>query len=267
MTLVGTATFPAVTENVPEVAPFGIIKDAGITGACTFVSATLHRKWRGWLDGRFNEALLDSNHTHFHAQHGADASVPDNIDQRVQESIKGLTGGAIGLAMGIMAVASSLFFVGQKLISSSTEVAGLEFLGDYGSAVLTFAAVAAYVPVNTWIAIKLGGLLERLSIGMQKAEGSYRGELTTFLRRSFHVAASRGVPTRTFAPRRAASGFRLSGWRDEISNSCPALAHSSANAPPIRPVPMMPMRKPSDAPNPTPGNAANAAVAAAARIR
>ena len=40
--------------------------------------------------------------------------------------------------------------------------------------------------------MKLGGLLERLNIRMQKAEGSYRGELTTFLRRSFHVAASRG---------------------------------------------------------------------------
>jgi ABC-type uncharacterized transport system fused permease/ATPase subunit len=45
---------------------------------------------------------------------------------------------------------------------------------------------------NTYIAIRLGGLLERLSIRMQTAEGSYRGELTTFLRRSFHVAASRG---------------------------------------------------------------------------
>lgn len=168
-----------------------IFKDAGITGTKSFVSATLHRRWRGWLNGKFNEALLDDNHTHFHAQHGSDA-VPDNIDQRVQESIKGMTGGAIGLAMGVIAVASSLFFVGQKLLETSTEVYGLDFLGDYGSAVLAFVAVVAYVPVNTYIAIKLGGLLERLSIRMQKAEGSYRGELTTFLRRSFHVAASRG---------------------------------------------------------------------------
>jgi ABC-type uncharacterized transport system fused permease/ATPase subunit len=168
-----------------------IFKDAGITGTKSFVSATLHRRWRSWLNGRFNEALLDDNHTHFHAQHGSD-KVPDNIDQRVQESIKGMTGGAIGLAMGVIAVASSLFFVGQKLLETSTEVYGLEFLGDYGSATLAFVAVVAYVPVNTYIAIKLGGLLERLSIRMQKAEGSYRGELTTFLRRSFHVAASRG---------------------------------------------------------------------------
>ncbi|MGB3538820.1 MAG: ABC transporter ATP-binding protein/permease [Mesorhizobium sp.] len=169
-----------------------IIKDAGITGTKSFISATLHRKWRSWLNGRFNDALLDSNHTHFHAQNGADAEAPDNIDQRVQESIKGMTGGAIGLAMGIMAVASSLFFVGQKLLEMSTEVRGLEFLGHYGSAVLAFAAVAVYVPANTYIAVRLGGLLERLSIRMQTAEGSYRGELTTFLRRSFHVAASRG---------------------------------------------------------------------------
>lgn len=169
-----------------------IIKDAGITGTKSFISATLHRKWRFWLNGRFNEALLDQNHTHFHAQNGASNEAPDNIDQRVQESIKGMTGGAIGLAMGVMAVTTSLFFVGQKLLEMSTEIGGLGFLGQYGSAVLALTVVAIYVPLNTLIAMKLGGLLERLSIRMQTAEGTYRGELTTFLRRSFHIAASRG---------------------------------------------------------------------------
>lgn len=172
-----------------------VLKDAGFTGIRNLVSVTLHRKWRGWLDSRFNEALLDGNHTHFHAQHasaGGGAPAPDNIDQRVQESIKDMTGGAIGLAMGVLGVATSLYFVGQKLLETSVEVKGLEFLGSYGSAVLAFLAVATYVPLNTWIAVKLGGLLERLNVRMQQAEGSYRGELTTFLRRSFHVAASHG---------------------------------------------------------------------------
>lgn len=187
-----TNPLAALLTNAGWLVLLVVIKDAGITGARTLVSATLHRKWRGWLNSRFNEALLDTNHTHFHAQHGSDAAAPDNIDQRVQESIKDMTGGAIGLAMGVLAVATSLFFVGQKLIADSTEVAGLEFLGDYGSAVLALVVVAAYVPANTWIAMKLGGMLERLSVRMQQAEGSYRGELTTLLRRSFHVAASRG---------------------------------------------------------------------------
>ena len=57
---------------------------------------------------------------------------------------------------------------------------------------LAFAALAIYVPLNTLIALKLGRLLERLTVRMQQSEGSYRGELTTLFRRSFHVAASRG---------------------------------------------------------------------------
>ncbi|TIT75995.1 MAG: ABC transporter ATP-binding protein/permease, partial [Mesorhizobium sp.] len=111
---------------------------------------------------------------------------------RVQESIKDMTGGAIGLAMGVFSVFTSLYFVGGALLASSVEVRGLELLGSYGSVVLALLAVALYVPFNTWIAVKLGGMLEWLNIRMQKAEGSYRGELITLLRRSFHVAASQG---------------------------------------------------------------------------
>ena len=109
-----------------------------------------------------------------------------------------MTGGAIGLAMGVVGVVTSLFFVGQKLLETSTDVSGLEFLGDYGSAVLAFAAVAIYVPLNTFIAVKLGGLLERLTVGMQQAEGSYRGELTTL--------SSPQLPCRGVARRRRAEG-------------------------------------------------------------
>jgi putative ATP-binding cassette transporter len=175
-----------------------VLKDAGFIGVRHFFSSTLHRKWRGWLNSQFNAALLDSNHTHFHLQHGAgDGSkrgpaAPDNVDQRVQESVKSMTGGAIGLAMGVAGVVMSLLFVGQKLIEQSTYVSGLEFLGAYGSACLAFAAVALYVPLNTLLAVRIGRLLEKLTVRMQRAEGSYRGELTTFLRRSFHIAASRG---------------------------------------------------------------------------
>ncbi|MER8606360.1 MULTISPECIES: ABC transporter ATP-binding protein/permease [unclassified Mesorhizobium] len=170
-----------------------VLKDMGITSTCKFVSATLHRKWRGWLDSRFNAALLDPNHSHYHAQHGSSGTAaPDNIDQRVQESIKDMTGGAIGLAMGVFSVFTSLYFVGGALLANSVEVKGLEFLGSYGSVVLALLAVALYVPFNTWIAVKIGGMLEWLNIRMQKAEGSYRGELITLLRRSFHVAASQG---------------------------------------------------------------------------
>lgn len=172
-------------------------KDVGVVGIRHLFSSTLHRKWRGWLNQQFNEALLDDNHTHFHLQHegkeaGLSRPAPDNIDQRMQDSIKQMTGGAIGLAMGILGVVTSLYFVGKKLIETSTVVGGFEFLGIYGSAILAFAAIIVYVPLNTFIALKLGRILERLTIAIQQAEGTYRGELNTFLRRSFQVAASGG---------------------------------------------------------------------------
>ncbi|TVZ74269.1 ABC-type uncharacterized transport system fused permease/ATPase subunit [Rhizobium mongolense USDA 1844] len=192
------STPTALLTTAATLAAIAIMRDAGFTAVRHFFSTTLHRKWREWLDRCFNEALLDSNHTHFHLQQiGSDANgsaifAPDNVDQRIQESIKGMTGGAIGLAMGIAGVVLSLGFVGSKLIETSSEVRGLEFLGRYGSACLAFAAIAIYVPLNTFIAAKLGGILQRLSVRMQWAEGSYRTELNTLLHRSFHVAVLHG---------------------------------------------------------------------------
>ncbi|MCG5481283.1 MAG: ATP-binding cassette domain-containing protein [Ensifer alkalisoli] len=191
-------TLTSILASAGTLAGIVVLKEIGFIAIRHFFSTTLHRKWRAWLDHRFNEALLDRKHTHLHLQHGmakanaSNAAVPDNIDQRIQESIKGMTGGAIGLAMGIAGVILSLFFVGRKIIETSTEVEGLEFLGSYASACLTLAAVIVYVPINTFLAAKLGAIQQRLEVRMQWAEGSYRRELTTLLHRSYHVAVADG---------------------------------------------------------------------------
>ncbi len=174
-----------------------ITKDIGVLGVRHIFSATLHRKWRGWLNGRFNQALLDGNHTHLHVQNwgradGASQPPPDNIDQRVQESIKGMTGGAIGLAMGGFGAIMAIFFVGQQLLRTTAPVRGFEFLGEYGTAGLALAAVVLYVPIGTFLALRLGRIMQWLANAMQQAEGTYRGELNTMLRRSFQVAAANG---------------------------------------------------------------------------
>jgi ABC-type uncharacterized transport system fused permease/ATPase subunit len=99
----------------------------------------------------------------------------------------------------------SIIFIGQKLLEMSTVVSGLEFLGSYGSAILAFVGITVYVPLSTWVAMRIGRILEMLTLEMQQTEGSYRSELTTFLRRSFQVAASNGenvqriVNTRLYA--------------------------------------------------------------------
>ena len=201
-------TLTSLLNTASTLAIIAIVKDIGFTTIRHFWATTLHRKWREWLDGRFNEALLNSNQTHFHLQQmgtdeaGSAIPAPDNIDQRVQESIKGMTGGAIGLAMGVLGVALSLGFVGSMLVETSTDVRGLDFLGSYGGAILTFAAIAVYVPLNTFIAVKLGSILQRLSVRMQWAEGSYRTELNTLMHRSFHVAALRSESVQKAVNRR-----------------------------------------------------------------
>jgi ABC-type uncharacterized transport system fused permease/ATPase subunit len=192
-------TTPAIVLTcAATLAAIVVMKEIGFTALRHFFSTTLHRKWRAWLDRRFNDALLDRNHTHFHLQRGAAeattaaAQVPDNIDQRIQESIKGMAGGAIGLAMGIAGVMLSLLFVGGKIVTTSTPVSGLDVLGNYGSACITVVAVIVYVPFSTFLAVKLGAMLQNLNVEMQQAEGSYRRALTTLFHRSFHVAATNG---------------------------------------------------------------------------
>ncbi|MEK1855551.1 MAG: ABC transporter ATP-binding protein/permease, partial [Phyllobacterium sp.] len=36
-----------------------VVKEVGFVGFRHLLSTTLHRKWRGWLNSRFNDALLD----------------------------------------------------------------------------------------------------------------------------------------------------------------------------------------------------------------
>ncbi|WP_162292638.1 ABC transporter ATP-binding protein/permease [Hartmannibacter diazotrophicus] len=172
------------------------LKTCGFIGIRHFVLTTMHRKWRRWLDEEFNKALLGDRRAYFHLMGlgGDDASTaaPDNIDQRIQDAIKDMTGGALGLAVGLLGVVTSVYFVGEKLMESSTSVDGLEFLGNWGSVALVFAVVAAYVPLNTFIALRIGKVLERLNVLMQNFEGNYRSELSALTRTSFQVASSHG---------------------------------------------------------------------------
>ncbi|MCD8496738.1 MAG: hypothetical protein LRZ85_00790 [Alphaproteobacteria bacterium] len=173
----------------------------GLIATRHFFSQTLHRKWRGFLTGKFNEAILNDRHTLLHLQsnRGAEEScspslqaMPDNIDQRWQESIRSMTGGGIGLAMGIFGVVTSSVLVMMKLAEISQPIQGLDFLGNYGSLAITFGASALYVPVLTYGFYKIGRVLEKLDVAMQKAEGTFRAELTTLLRRAAQISASAG---------------------------------------------------------------------------
>ena len=186
-----------------------------------YVSATLHRRARGWLVARFNAAILSDERIAFdlmsdRSEPGGTPRMPDAIDQRVDECSAGLYGGLIGLAMGLWGAVTSIYFVSVALLERSQPVAFLDrwgaqanealagwfgagmaaridlVPGEYGSALLALALVAVYVPCITFIAWKLGRLIERLSILRQRRDGAWRGEWGSMLGRVGRLAAAKG---------------------------------------------------------------------------
>ena len=192
------ATLRTILESAATLAAIVVLKDVGFIAVRHYFSTTLHRRWRAWLDQRFNDALLDSNHTHYHLQQGAThaippkISVPDNIDQRVQESIKGMAGGAIGVAMGIAGVLLSLVFVGGKIIETSAPNRWTARLRRLWQRIPNPRCRHCLRPDCNLRRDEAGGGVAGAGQRMQRAEGSYRGELNRLLHNSFYTAAASG---------------------------------------------------------------------------
>lgn len=190
--------FQSVLNAAAILCGLSFMKLAVFLGLRHFFASTLHQRWRRWMDRQFNEALLNDQRAYYHllvlGQSADDfpSNVPDNIDQRIQDSIKVMTGNTLGMAMGLFSVVTSVYFVGEMLVSSSVAITGLEFLGSYASVALIFALAFTYVPLSTLIALRIGKLIEALNNAMQKYEGSYRAELAMLVRRYLPIAAARG---------------------------------------------------------------------------
>ncbi|MEO0822072.1 MAG: ATP-binding cassette domain-containing protein, partial [Pseudomonadota bacterium] len=181
-----------------------------------FCSTTLHRKARRWVQAQFSQAMLAERHIAANLvsdrAEGQGARLPDNIDQRVDECSMSVFGAVIGLAMGVWGSIASIYFVSQALIERSApvpfldrwagqyrafaEAHGLPAVdlapGEYGSAVLVLFLIVTYVPLMTWVAWRLGRVLERQTLARQRADGSWRGELGQMLSRAPRLAISDG---------------------------------------------------------------------------
>ncbi|RJL16395.1 ATP-binding cassette domain-containing protein [Paracoccus siganidrum] len=181
-----------------------------------YISATLHRRARGWLVGQFNDAILADERVALdlmsdRSEAGGTSRMPDAIDQRVDECSASLYGGIIGLAMGLWGAITSIYFVFAALLERSQAVPFLDRWGAqaneamaragipvdlvpgvYGSALLSLTLIVVYVPAITFLAWKLGRIIERLSIQRQRRDGAWRGEWGVMLNRVSQLAAARG---------------------------------------------------------------------------
>ncbi len=190
---------------------------ASIVALRHFVSATLHRRARAWLAGQFDAAILANERVAFdlmsdRASAGNGARLPDAIDQRVDECSTGLYGGLIGLSMGLWGAIASIWFISRAILERSQPVAFLDRWGHaasdwlasatgmevglapgvYGTAVLVAALILTYVPLVTWVAWRIGRVLERQTLERQRHDGAWRNELGTMFNRVTQLAASRG---------------------------------------------------------------------------
>ncbi|MGF1551737.1 MAG: ATP-binding cassette domain-containing protein [Paracoccaceae bacterium] len=220
----GDAPLVAILTAAGVYGAIALSRIGGI-GIRHFFSTTLHRKARGWTQERFQAAMLARgqvalNLTSDRAGDGDGdptstiARLPDNIDQRVDVCTTGVFGATIGLVMGLWGSVASIYFVSEALIERSAPVPVLDrwafdlkqWLGDtfgpafavdlapggYGSAVLAAVLIVVYVPLMTFAAYRLGRVLERQTIARQKADGTWRGEMTQMLGRAPRMAISRG---------------------------------------------------------------------------
>ena len=213
------AVDPARVILLSGLAYFGIAFSRSVGLAFRhLVSTTLHRRARHWLVARFDAEMLSDQRIALDlmSDRGADGRLPDSIDQRLDICTDHLYGGLIGLVMGFIGAVASVWFVSVALISRSQPVAFLDRAGEaangalasllgpglagridlvpgtYGTALLAAALVAAYVPIVTLVAWRVGRGVQHRTIERQKSDGAWRGELATMLNRVALVAASRG---------------------------------------------------------------------------
>ncbi|MBI1173320.1 ATP-binding cassette domain-containing protein [bacterium] len=153
------------------------------------VSATLQRRWRGWLDDQFTEATLGEEATILKIQ--SDPKL-DSLDQRQQECLKTMTGNALGLAMGLLSVATSAWEVSRELWAISRPVRGLEIFGGAASFALTLGAILPFALLVTWGFARIGAVMRGVNKNFMEAEGAYRSELNTMFRRAGQITAQSG---------------------------------------------------------------------------
>ena len=152
-------------------------------------SETLHRKWRAWLDGQFTDATLAEGNTILKIQSNPDL---DSIDQRQQECLKSMTGNAIGLAMGILTVATAVWEVSRKLWFISTPIKGMDYFGTAAGFVLTLGVILPFALLCTWGFTRIGAVMRGVNKRFMEAEGAFRSELNTMFRRAGQITASNG---------------------------------------------------------------------------
>ncbi len=195
------STMENVRDNAMLLAGIVFTRLFVLAGARHLCSSNLNRRARGWLQDQFNQALFDGQHAHMHMTSDqtqdpkSSMSMPDNLDQRIDEPTGAFYGGLIGLSMGAVTTTSSFIAVFNKMQEFSTPLEMIKFAGAYGTSMAALMVASAYVIPNTMGAFKIGTWQKMINLAKQKASGNWRGEMGNAFRHSTQIASAKGEET------------------------------------------------------------------------
>lgn len=175
-----------------QFAIFGIIATALIVVAVysQYLRNILQIRWRRWMTERFLHDWLDEQ-TYYRMQ--LDKSATDNPDQRISEDLDRFTSISLGLSLGLLSSAVTLFSFLFILWTLSGALmiplgGGRHFtIPGY----MVFAAIL-YAIVGTWLTQRIGNPLVGLLYNQQRYEADFRYSLVRLREHAESVAFYRG---------------------------------------------------------------------------
>ena len=163
-----------------------------------YLTQLLEMRWRAWMTGHYlqrwlaNHAFYQLELARFTARPNADASHPDNPDQRIQEDINQFTTYAVTLTMGLLnAVVTLVSFVGILWGLSG----GFAFSvggSDYNIPGFMVWLAVLYCAAGSLLTHYIGRPQIKLNFEQQRVEADFRHHMVRVREYSESIALDRG---------------------------------------------------------------------------
>ena len=177
-----------------------------------FLTQQLEFRWRAWLTRRYLSAWLNERAYYQMELQPADASKPDNPDQRISEDLRYFTQGTLSLGLGLLSSVVTLVSFIVILWSVSGPLAfavGGREVSIPGYMVWVAIAYAAAGSVLTHL---IGRPLIKLNVRQEHTEADFRFNLVRVRENAEGVALSRGEAAEESGLLRRFDAIRDNWW-------------------------------------------------------
>ena len=142
----------------------------------TWFAQSIEIRWRDWLTQDFMRRWLADN-AFWQLEQGHHAPHVENVDQRVAEDLRLLAANTLGLGLGLLSNAVSLFTF-SAIVWNISGALTLHLWGrDWSLPGYMLWIALAYALIGSWLMEKIGGRMVRIDYEQQRAEADFRTAL------------------------------------------------------------------------------------------